>query len=130
MAGNGDRGGLLSAGGILSIIVGVCQILAGGVLIAVTAFGMELWQPGIPGFPRLGGHLPIETASTALLIAGIVLVALGILAILGGASALKRSSFGMALIGAICAFLTVNVLGLLALIFVSLSSGEFETEEV
>jgi hypothetical protein len=129
MAGKGDRGGLLSAGGILSIIVGVCQIVAGAVLILATVSGMELWQPDLPLLPRLVGLLPIE-AGIPLLIAGIVVLALGILAIIGGASALKRSSFGMALIGALCAFLTVNVLGLMALIFVSLSSGEFGTEDV
>ncbi len=129
MAGNGDRGGLLSAGGILSIIVGVCQIVTGALLLAVTTFSMGLWHFNVPGFPRLEGMLPVETAATALLIVGIVVLVLGILAILGGATALKRSSFGMALVGAICAFLTPNVLGLLALIFVSLSSGEFETED-
>ena len=129
MAGNDDRGGLLSAGGVLSIIVGVCQIVAGALLIMVTVFGMELWQPDLPLLPRLVGWLPIE-AGIPLLIGAIVIVALGILAIVGGTSALKRSSFGMALLGALCAFLTVNVLGLMALIFVSLGSREFETEEI
>ncbi len=130
MAGNGDRGGLLSAGGILSIIVGVCQMIAGAVLVAVTVFKLELWQPDLPFLPRLGSLLPAETAGTPLLVAGIVVLVLGILAVIGGASALKRSSFVMALVGALCAFVTVNVLGLLALIFVSLGSGEFERETV
>jgi hypothetical protein len=129
MAGNGDRGGLLSAGGILSIIVGVCQIVAGVLLVLVTVFGMELWQPDLPLLPRLVGLLPVE-AGIPLLVAGGVVVVLGILAIIGGASALKRSSFGMAVTGALCSFLTVNPLGLLALIFVSLSSSEFKAEEV
>jgi len=127
MAGNGDRGGLLSAGGILSIIVGVCQIVAGVLLAIVTVFEMGVWQPELPLLPRLGGMLPVEAGIPLLVAAGVVLV-LGILAIVGGASALKRSSYGMALVGALCAFLTVNVLGLLALIFVSLGSGEFESE--
>lgn len=129
MAGNGDRGGLLSAGGILSIIVGVCQMLLGGLLVAVTAFGLELWQPDLPLLPQLDTLLPFESAPTSILIAGGVVLVLGFLAIIGGISALKRSGFGMALIGALCAFVTVNVLGLLALIFVSLSSGEFGTED-
>ena len=129
MAGNGDRGGLLSAGGILSVIVGVCQIVAGVLLAIVTVFEMGLWQPELPFLPRLGGMLPIE-AGMPLLIVAIVVLVLGIIAIIGGSSALKRSSFGMALVGALCAFVTVNVLGLLALIFVSLSSGEFGTEEI
>jgi len=93
----------------------------------VTVFEMEMWQPELPLLPRLGGMLPVEAGTPLLVAAGVVLV-LGILAIVGGASALKRSSYGMALVGALCAFLTVNVLGLLALIFVSLGSGEFESE--
>ena len=127
MAGNGDRGGLLSAGGVLSIIVGVMQLAAGALMLVVT---LGFWDPDMPLVPRLGTVLPVETAATPLLIAGGVVVALGILAIIGGASALKRSSFGMALVGALCAFLTVNVLGLLSLIFVSLGSCEFGTEDV
>jgi hypothetical protein len=129
MAGNGDRGGLLSAGGILSIIVGVCQIVAGVLLVLATVYGMALWQPDLPLLPEMAGKLPWE-AGPPLLIAGGVVLVLGILAIIGGSSALKRSSFGMAWLGALCAFITVNVLGLLALIFVSLSSGEFGTEDV
>ncbi|NLE95344.1 MAG: hypothetical protein GX600_06635 [Dehalococcoidia bacterium] len=124
MEGNGERGGLLSAGGILSIIVGVCQIALALVLALVTVYGMAVWQPDLPMLPRMVGLLPVEAGVPLLVVSGVVLV-LGILAILGGASALKRSSFGMALIGALCSFLTVNGLGLLALIFVSLSSGEF-----
>lgn len=130
MAGNGDRGGLLSAGGILSIIVGICQAVAGALLILMTTAIMDLRQLHIPNFPPLVDMLPLETAATTLLIVGIIVVALGILAIIGGISALKRSSFGMALTGAICAFVTVNLPGLLALIFVSLGAGEFQTEEI
>jgi hypothetical protein len=130
MAGNGDRGGLLSAGGILSIIVGVFEVLGGGFVLAVTALDVPMWEPDIPFVPRFSTLLPVETAATPLLIAGIVFLVLGILAIVGGVSALKRLSFGMALVGALCAFLPVNVLGLLALIFVSLGSGEFTTEDI
>jgi hypothetical protein len=127
MAGNGDRGGLLSAGGILSVIVGVLELLAGGFLLAVMLLDLPLWRPSIPFLPRFGATIPM---STPLLVAAIVVAVLGILAIVGGVSALKRSSFGLAIVGALCAFLPVNVLGLLALIFVSLGSGEFQAEEI
>jgi hypothetical protein len=128
MAGNGDRGGLLSAGGILSIIVGVLEAVVGGLLTAVSAFGLPLWEPQIPFVPRFGSILPLESNATPVLIAGIVV--LGIVAIAGGTAALKRSSFGLALVGALCAFLPLNVLGLLALVFVSLGSGEFKAEDI
>jgi len=128
MAGNDDRGGLLSAGGILSIIVGVCQVTAGILIALATAFGMALWQPDLPYLPRLVALLPVEPGVPTFVAGGVVLV-LGILAIIGGISALKRSSFGMAVTGALCSFVTVNMPGLLALIFVSLGSGEFRTED-
>ena len=130
MAGNGDRGGLLSAGGILSIIVGVIEAVAGGLLTAVSAFSLPLWEPEIPFVPRFGTICPLESNSTPVLIAGIVILVLGIVAIVGGIASLKRSSFGLALVGALCAFLPLNVLGLLALIFVSLGSGEFGAEDI
>jgi hypothetical protein len=88
---------------------------------------LPLWRPSIPFLPRFGATIPM---STPLLVAAIVVAVLGILAIVGGVSALKRSSFGLAIVGALCAFLPVNVLGLLALIFVSLGSGEFQAEEI
>ena len=130
MEGNGDRGGLLSAGGILSIIVGVLETIAGGLLTAVSAFAVPLWEPDLPFIPRFSTICPLASDSTPVLIAGIVVLVLGILAIVGGVSALKRSSFGLALVGALCAFLPLNVLGLLALVFVSLGSGEFGAEDI
>jgi hypothetical protein len=55
------------------------------------------------------------------------LLALGIVAIIGGVSAIRRKSFGLSLAGAICA-LPSNILGILAVIFVSVSKREFEAE--
>jgi hypothetical protein len=56
------------------------------------------------------------------------LFALGIVAIVGGVSALRRGSFGLSLAGAICA-LPSNILGIVAIIFVSVSKGEFRAKE-
>ncbi len=129
MAGTGDRGGLLSAGGILSTIVGVLEAVFGGLLVAVSVFKLPFWQTDLPLLPRLDTLVPSTPGSTPLFVAGIVLLILGIVAIGGGISSLKRSSYALALVGALCAFLPVNVLGLLALIFVSLGSGEFGAED-
>jgi len=60
-----------------------------------------------------------------VIIGGGILVALGIIAIAGGTSAVKRKSFGLSLAGAICAFIPFNILGLLAIIFISLGKREF-----
>ncbi len=63
------------------------------------------------------------------LIAGIGLpfLVLGIVSILGGISALQRKRWGLALAGAICAVLpTQTLLGILAIVLVSISRDEFE----
>jgi hypothetical protein len=51
---------------------------------------------------------------------------LGIVAIVGGVSAVRRGSFGLSLAGTICA-LSSGTLGILAVIFISLAKGEFKT---
>ena len=128
--GNEDRGGLLSAGGILSIVVGVVEAVLGGLLTGSVLLTSGEWELKLPDIPGLGSFDVITFDSTPVIIVGIVLLVLGIWAIVGGVSALKRFSFGMAVFGALCAFLPMNVLGLLALIFVSLGSAEFSTEEI
>jgi len=60
-------------------------------------------------------------------ITGGLLLALGILAVTGGISAIKTKSFGLSLAGAICA-LPSGLLGILAVIFVALGKREFGAE--
>jgi len=126
MASNGnDRGGLLSAGGILSIVAGVFELIAGGIMVALVSFSipLRLWLSSfLPGgwFEHSWAVVPIW-----LIIMGGLLLVLGIIAIVGGVSALRRKSFGLSLAGAICALLSVP-LGILAVIFVSLGKREFE----
>ena len=52
---------------------------------------------------------------------------LGIVAIVGGMSAIRRKRFSLSLAGAICALPSV-ILGVLAIIFVSVSKKEFDAE--
>lgn len=59
---------------------------------------------------------------------GVILAVLGIVAIIGGISVIKRRSFGLSPAGAICALLPINKLGILAIIFVSLGGREFRAE--
>jgi hypothetical protein len=124
-----DRGGLLSAGGVLSIIVGVLEVIAGGVVVALMCLGAprRLWL--LPCVPRFGSTCGLAGGSIWLVIVGGVLVVLGIIAIAGGFSAVRRKSFGLSLGGAICALIPFNLLGLLAVIFVSLGKREFWTDE-
>jgi hypothetical protein len=126
---SGDRGGLLSAGGILSIIVGAGEIIGGAAVATLLLLGLPLWQPEFPFAPRLGGGFPFGSNMTIVVIVAIVVAVLGIVAIVGGVSAVRRGSYGLSLVGAICALIPINILGLLAVIFVALGRGEFGEEE-
>ena len=117
------RGGLLSAGGILSIIVGAFEVLVGGLMVASMWVSIPFACPGTSGFK---GICDPSLIHSWLIIIGAILAVLGIIAIVGGVSAIKRRSFGLSLTGAICALLPINVLGILAVIFVSLGKREFE----
>jgi len=99
--------------GILSIIAGVSGVAAGTLVATLGSiigrfFGI-LW-PGILGVPS---------------------IIFGIIAVAGGICALRRRVWGLALAGSICAlvsgfFVVMKVLGILAIIFVSLGKGEFK----
>ena len=95
--------------GILCIIAGSIAVLAG---IVVALLG--LFVGGFFGLPWPG-------------LFGIPSLIFGILAIVGGIFALKRQVWGLALTGSICAlFGPWVILGLLAIIFVSLGKSEFD----
>jgi len=115
---------LLSAGGVLSVIGGVLEVIGGGLMVGLIGTGVlpRLWHilllPG-PGDPFVRFVPPVW-----LIVIGGILIVLGVVAIAGGVSATKRRSFGLSLAGAICA-LPSGILGLLAIIFVSLGKREF-----
>jgi hypothetical protein len=129
MASNGSSGGgLLTAGGILSIIGGALEVIGGGiaavaVIVLRVLFGLEVlpFHPGV-WFVRV-----ITLAPFWWIVVGVPIFALGIVAIVGGISAIRRKMFGLSLAGAICA-LPSGILGILAIIFVSLSKKEFRVE--
>jgi len=151
MESNGaSRSGLLTAGGILTIIGGALAVMAGGAGVGLTIANIDIvtrwWTP------------PIYTEIYAGMIRGAILAAsffaVGIVAIVGGVSAVKRKNFGLSLAGAICALSLVTlgwyivgsappgmffyqplamiisgialvILGILAVIFVVLGKREF-----
>ncbi len=119
------RGGLLSAGGILSIIVGVFQIIVGGMMLLLTTGNIIPFSVAPLSGP-IGRDTAYGTSMAPLwwIIMGGVLIGLGIVAIAGGVSAVRRKSFGLALAGAICALPSVSF-GILAVILVSLGRREF-----
>jgi hypothetical protein len=125
-----DRSGLLSAGGALSIVVGAFEVIGGGIMVALVSLRIPLGMWLSSFLPRIpGGWIGFEhhwaIVPIWLTIIGGILLALGIVAIAGGVSAIRRKSFGLSLAGAICALIPINLLGLLAVIFVSLGKREF-----
>ena len=128
MASSGShRSGLLTAGGMLSIVGGAFEMIFGAVVTALTMGGVI---PGVfrpfPPMPWSGERFEIHIMPSFTYL-GVPLLVLGIIAVVGGISALRRKSFGLSLAGAICA-LPSNILGILAVIFVALGKREFGAE--
>ena len=98
-----------TVGGILAIIAGAVQDILG--ILGATGVGF------------LGGIFGIGWLSVIFA----PLIVLGIIAIIGGVCALTRRIWGLALTGSICALVGPwFILGVLAIIFVSLGKGEFK----
>jgi len=96
------------AGGILTIIAGIIGFFAGILIVAVgEAAGAEA---GIFGFGMIGAPL----------------IAIGIVAIVGGIFALRRRIWGLALAGAICSLPCSWIFAIPAIVFIALSKREFK----
>ena len=107
--------------GILSLIAGCCGIGFGAqIIVAGGILGMLTdWIGVAPGGVGI---------AEILAAAGGAMIALGIVALLGGIFALRRRLWGLALAGAICATPLLPpgpALGTLAIIFVALGKREF-----
>ena len=124
-----SKSGLLTAGGVLSIIGGLLELVAGGVVmgIGIMGIGGPFWFiPEIPWFP--GKEIVLGAIPAVIITVGIIILALGAIGVAGGISALNRKSFGLSLAGAICVVPPTVILGMLAIIFVSLSKREFRAK--
>ena len=96
-------------GGILGVIAGVAPLIAGVVLVSV-------------GATANGG---VEGADWAPIGIGIVLLALGIVTIVGSSYAIMRTNFPLAVVGGVCSVFSMCPLGIPALILIAISSKEF-----
>jgi hypothetical protein len=98
--------------GILSIIAGVLAII-----FAFTMFHRH----EVIGLLNHGGRWRVW---------GIIALLMGIMSIIGGVFALMRKAWGAALAGAITALYPYGIFGILAIIFIALSKGEFSKPAV
>lgn len=83
------------------------------------------WGPGAVDIPGMMDNI-IGIGTTVFLIAGIVVLVFGIIALCGGINAVKRRRWGLSLAGSILSLFIMPILGILAIIFMSLGKGEFE----
>ena len=129
---------MLTAGGVLSIIAGISQIISGlllgGMILLPDFFSVYLGYLGLrisflPFLPDVWWeYFVYELGDSPELVLFVICTgALGIIAIIGGVSAIKRKWFGISLAGGIGALPSV-IVGILALIFVSVSKREFRAK--
>jgi len=126
--------------GIMTIITGAMGI-AGGVFAIVVSRWVGLlggidwskwieewagpWGAGQADIPRMLGDI-MGVSATIIMIGGIIVLVFGIIALSGGISAIKRRMWGLSLAGSILSLVIMPVLGVLAIIFVSLGKKEFD----
>ena len=109
-------------GGSVGIGAGAWVTLMGG--MGWGGWGMNGWGMNGWGMHGPGMYGPGMLGSVAALGGG--LLALGIIALIGGIVTLKRKAWGFALASAICALFPATPLGVLAIIFVSMGKKEFK----
>ena len=113
--------------GIMTIISGCYGIGVGASVIQGASFLNQLL-----GDIWLGGmQVPLDMGgiATAIAVFGTVFVVLGAIALIGGIFAVRRRVWGLALAGAILSLPLIpvgTVLGILSIIFLAKSKGEFE----
>jgi hypothetical protein len=137
MESNGNsRAGLLRAGGVLTVIAGVLQIISVASLVLYILSPDRLFSildtmSPLRFVPFIASYLLQFIQYGDLEGLGPVLFAVGagvlaIVAIVGGISAIRRNRFGLSLAGAICV-VPSGIMGILAVIFVVLGRREFGT---
>jgi len=114
-------------------VAGILDIVAGAFAI-IGAFFTSIWSLLIPYFATLPGmdfrefgQFPVRFFAAIAIFVAIFLVALGILAIVGGIFALRKKKWGLALAGSIAALLTGGwLLGIPAIVFTIMGKKLFE----
>ncbi len=105
------------------IIGGTLAIASGGLKLLVL-IGLLFASIFVP-VGRGGFVFPILT-TVLLLLGSAIIIALSVVAIVGGIQALHREKFNLAVAGSIAAFLPFSLLGLASILLIALSHDEFE----
>lgn len=106
-----------------TVVAGIFDIADGSLkLLAVLGLTIAIIAVVGTGSRHADG---VDVVAILLAIA-VPLAVLGILAVIGGISALTRKNWTLAFIGSIAAFIPFSFLGLVALILVAIARDEFE----
>jgi hypothetical protein len=99
-------------------VAGVLAII-GGALNILVALSVSLFMPVAA---------PFRFALVSVGVIGVLFLATGIVALIGGIFALQRHHWGFALAGAICAMMPpATLLGIVGTVFMALAREEFDT---
>jgi len=99
------------AGGILAIVGGSLNLLAG--------LGVLLFSPMA---------IPFRSAFAGMGVLAALLIGTGVVALIGGISAVNRKRWGLSLAGGICAITPIaTLLGILSTVFIALSREEMQS---
>jgi len=95
-------------------LIGFIGLLIASIALGWTAADVTGWLPGM------------SIALSVLIILCVLSLFAGVLALQGGIYAVQRKKWGWALVGSICALVPTFVLGLAAIMLITLSKDEFE----
>jgi hypothetical protein len=110
------------AAGTLSMISGAFGIIGIAFLIVfVATFGEETARDALISIGFLKTVIPLQIIGFI----SIPLFVINVITIIGGIYAVQRKAWGLALAGAVCAFVSVQILGILSIVFIALSKKEF-----
>ena len=105
---------------------GILCIVAGALWIVGMIFGVYvLWE--LTDLFIMGAESPGLPLLLIYSLVGLLMMVFGILAIIGGISALHRRNWRLVLIGAICSIISFFYLGIPATILLVINRREFET---
>lgn len=122
-----ERTWMSTTAGILSIISGAFFLIGGITIVSLLSqptmatswASYAMYSMGLSGTPSA------SFVTTFVITLATVLIVPGIVSLLGGIYALKRSLWGLALAGPVLVFFYLPPLGIPAIIFTALSKKEF-----
>ena len=99
------------------IVAGIINIVIGaGALLALSVFGIII---------LVAGSLTIPVLGFLVALLAVPLIAIALLALVGGIYAVQRKMWGWALAGSIATALMLNIVGVVSIVLVAVSRGEF-----